>query len=234
MKGTMEKRYEPAAGAGADPHRNSPVVERGAPASRAKAAMILLHGRGSTAEGISDLAEQFAQPDVRYLAPQAAGRTWYPYPFTESIDRNEPHLGSALRRIRELFSQLAKEGFSQERVVLLGFSQGACLALHYAAVNPGKFGGVVSLSGALIGSALNEADYAGNLQHTPVFLGVGENENHFSMDRFEQSAQIMRGLNGSVVDRVYPDTGHSITHDEVKYIRGLLSSMMHGEESTDK
>lgn len=213
----------------ADPHRGQPVRESGAPLRRAGAAMIMLHGRGAQAESILWLSDEFAQPDILYLAPQAAGRTWYPFPFTVPARQNEPHLGSALNTIGRLIEQLADAGIAQERIVLAGFSQGACLALHYAAMNSGRYGGIVSLSGSLIGDNPEEQNYSGNLEQTPVFLGVGENEHYFSIDRFRRSAAIMRSLNGNVTTRIYPDTGHSITEDEVKFIRGMLSSLLHNQ-----
>lgn len=212
-----------------DIHLDEKVVERGAPSQRAKAGMILLHGRGAEAAGIISLSGEFAQPDMRYLAPQAAGRTWYPYPFTEPIHRNEPHLGSAMMKITTLLEQLTDEGIPRKKIVLLGFSQGACLALHYAALNPAKYGGIVSLSGGLIGDKLNASAYNGDLEQTPVFLGVGDNEHYFSLDRFHQSADILQNLNGQITRRVYPDTGHQITEDEVKFVRGLLYSILFGK-----
>ncbi len=207
-----------------DPHLITPVLEGGAPASRAQATMIMLHGRGADAAGMIDLSQQLAQPHIRYLAPQAAGRTWYPYPFTEPIEKNQPHLSSALNKIGALIRQSVDEGTPQSKIFLFGFSQGACLALHYAAAHPVRLGGIIALSGALIGAQLNKGDYRGDLQQTPVFMGVGELETHFSLDRFHQTSEIMSHLNGNVMAHVYPNKGHQITGEEVTYIRGLLSS----------
>jgi len=208
------------------PHQGMPFSEAGAPPSRAKAAMIMLHGRGAEAKGILQFSEEFAQPDVRYLAPQAASHTWYPYPFTEPQKKNQPWLDSALNRVDELILRLISEGILQEKIVLLGFSQGACLALEYAARNPGKYGGIIAWSGALIGEDPGKNSYKAGLEKTPVFMGVGEQEHYFSMDRFNQTCKIMENLGADLEQRVYPGKGHTIVEDEVKYVRGLLSGLI--------
>src|SRR5690606_25344030 len=124
----------------------------GAPLDQAHGAVVMIHGRGASAESILTLADEFAQPDLSYLAPQAAGSTWYPYSFLAPLDRNEPHLSSALRLVGRVLSEIEAAGISPERTVLLGFSQGACLASEFAARNPRRYGGVVALSGGLIGN----------------------------------------------------------------------------------
>lgn len=209
------------------PHQGQPVLEAGAPPSRAKAAMIMLHGRGATAKSILWLSGEFAQPDVRYLAPQADTHTWYPYPFTDPIEKNQSHLSSALQMVHDLIQQLVDEGISGENIVLLGFSQGACLALEYAARHPQRLGGVVGLSGGLIGPEINPNNYSGSLEQTPIFVGVGEGDPHISVDRVEQTATIMNQLDGMVTKEIYPDPGHKIYEEEVKFVRGLLSNIIH-------
>ncbi|MFU8813613.1 MAG: alpha/beta hydrolase, partial [Balneolaceae bacterium] len=197
------------------PHQGQPVAESGAPASRAKAAMIMLHGRGATAKGILSLSDDFAQPDVRYLAPQADARAWYPYPFTDPVEKNEPWLNSALQQIYDLINQLHSEGVPTERIVLLGFSQGACLAQEYAARHPMRYGGVIGLSGGLIGEAVNPELYTGSLQDTPILIGAGENDPWFDVERIHQSADVFQKLNGNVTKEIYPGKGHTIVEDEV-------------------
>lgn len=213
------------------PHQGQPVSEAGAPASRAKAGMIMLHGRGATAKSILWLNGEFAQPDVRYLAPQADTHTWYPYPFTEPIEKNEPNLSSALQVVHDLVQQLTDEGIYKEQIVLLGFSQGACLALEYAARHPQKLGGVVGLSGGLIGPKINPANYSGSLKQAPVFVGVGAGDPHISVDRVEQTETVMNQLDGEVTKEIYPEPGHKIFEEEVKFVRGLLSNIIHSNQN---
>src|SRR5690606_37059007 len=154
-----------------DPHRGHRVFERGVPLARARAALIMLHGRGGSAGDMPALAAALAQPDLACLAPEATGPSWYPYPFTASLERNEPWLSSALGVVDSLLERLGAAGFPPARVALLGFSQGACLALEYAARHARRYGGVIGLSGGLIGPEATPRGYPGSLAGTPVFLG---------------------------------------------------------------
>jgi phospholipase/carboxylesterase len=209
------------------PHQRQFIAESGAPATRAKAAMIMLHGRGASAKGILSLSDEFAQPDVRYLAPQADSHTWYPYPFTDPVEKNEPWLNSALQQVYDLIKQLNSEGISTERIILLGFSQGACLAQEFAARHPQRFGGVIGLSGGLIGEIVKPENYPGSLENTPVLIGAGDNDPWFDMDRIHQSEDVFSKLEGAVTKQVYPGKGHVIVEDEVKFVRKLISSILH-------
>lgn len=209
------------------PHQGLGISEAGAPPSRAKAGMIMLHGRGATAKSILWLSGEFAQPDVRYLAPQADTHTWYPCPFTDPIEKNQPHLSSAMQVVYDMIIQLVDEGIARDKIVLLGFSQGACLALEFAARHPQKLGGIVGLSGGLIGSEIDPKNYMGSLEQTPVFVGVGTGDPHISVERIEQTVIIMDQLQGKVRKEIYPDPGHKIFEPEVKFVRGLLSTIIH-------
>jgi predicted esterase len=211
-----------------DPHRAQRVAERGAPLARAKAAMIMLHGRGAGAEDMVALADVLAQPDLAYLAPQAAGHTWYPYPFTAPIERNEPWLTSALGAIDGLLSSLGEAGFPPERVVLLGFSQGACLGLEYAARHTRRYGGVIGLSGGLIGPDGTPRDYPGSLAGTPVLLGCSDIDPHIPLARVHETTTVLRRLDAIVEERIYPGMGHLINEDEIRFVRGLLAALVHG------
>jgi predicted esterase len=201
------------------------VAEAGAPLRRAKAAVVLVHGRGAEAEGMLSLAEAFTQPDLAYLAPQAAGRSWYPHSFLAPIARNEPFLSSALQVLDGLVERLGGEGFPPARVVLLGFSQGACLALEYAARHAQRYGGVVGLSGGLIGPEDTPRDYAGSLAGTPVFLGCGDVDPHIPLARVRETARVLGRLGGAVAERIYPGMGHGINEDEIRRVRGLLAGL---------
>ncbi len=219
------------AGEAASPHREARVTEAGAPLHRAKAAVVMLHGRGAEARDMLSLAEVLAQPDLAYLAPQAAGRSWYPYSFLAPIVRNEPFLSSALEMLDRLLGQLGAQGIQSDRTVLFGFSQGACLALEYAARHARRYGGVVGLSGGLIGPAGTPRDYAGQLAGTPVLLGCSDVDPHIPLDRVHETARVLRALGGAVTERIYPGMGHGINEDEVKQARGLLARLATPTES---
>ncbi len=204
------------------PHAGQPIATAGAPLRRAKAAVVMVHGRGADAEGMLSLAEAFAQPDLAYLAPQAASRSWYPHSFLAPIERNEPFLSSALKVLDGLLDQLGSAGLTPDRVVLLGFSQGACLALDYAARRARRYGALVGLSGGLIGPEGTPRDYAGDLGGTPVFLGCSDVDPHIPLARVRETARVLGRLRSEVAERIYPGGGHGVNDDEIKHVRGLL------------
>lgn len=209
-----------------DPHRAAQVAQKGAPLAGAKAAMIMLHGRGGSAADMLALADVLAQPDIAYLAPQAAGHSWYPYPFTAPIERNEPWLSSALRVIDTLLERLDAAGFGPERVALLGFSQGACLGLEYAARHARRYAGVIGLSGGLIGPEGTPRDYPGTLAGTPVFLGCSDVDPHIPLARVRETTAVLQRLGAAVAERIYPGMAHLINEDEISVVRGLLASIV--------
>lgn len=203
------------------------IATGGAPLTRAKAAMILLHGRGATAEGMLDLAEVFAQPDMAYLAPQAPGRTWYPHSFLAPIEQNEPHLSRALAQVDALVGELGQQGFAPEQIVLLGFSQGGCLALEYAARNARRYGAVIGLSAGLIGPEGTPRDYRGSLAGTRVVLGCSDVDAHIPLARVKETTRVLGALGGDVVERIYPGMGHTINDDEIAQVRAALTRVLH-------
>ena len=196
----MDPRTEPDRTAG--PHQNQPVLAAGQPLDRAAAAMVLVHGRGATAQGILSLAEELAHPGFAYLAPQAAGNSWYPLSFLAPIERNEPHLSSALAALSAVLETLGEAGIPPERTLLVGFSQGACLALEFVARHAQRFGGVVGLSGGLIGPPGTPRDYPGSLGGTPVFLGCSDVDPHIPKERVIESAEILQHLGADVTVRL--------------------------------
>ncbi len=208
-----------------DLHESQPVLRAGEPLDKARAAMILIHGRGATAEDILSLRYEFDQPGFAYIAPQAANNTWYPNRFIAPIESNEPYLSSALAMIDSLVKSVIQAGVPMERLVLLGFSQGACLALEYAARNTGQYGGVIGLSGGLIGPDGTPRDYPGNLAGTPVFLGCSDVDAHVPKVRVEESAAAFERLGASVTMRIYPNMGHTINQDELDFVRSILSGI---------
>ena len=209
-----------------DPHLGQPVLMAGEPLGRARAAMLMVHGRGARAEDILSFAEQFNQPDFVYLAPQAAENTWYPNRFLVPMEQNEPWLSSALAFVDRTLSQIITAGISYKQVILLGFSQGACLALEFAARNARYYGGIVGLSGALIGPDNTPRNYPGSLAGTPVFLGCSDVDFHVPKERVDQTADVMRTLGGEVTEHLYPNMDHTVNQDEIKIVRGMMSSLI--------
>jgi phospholipase/carboxylesterase len=207
-------------------HQNLPVAQSGAQLTRAKGAMIMLHGRGASAENILSLSDVFAQPDFAYFAPQAAGHSWYPHSFLAPLEANEPYLSSALGAIGDVFDALAAENFPASRVALLGFSQGACLSLEYAARLPQKYGAVLALTGGLIGPEGTRRDYPGSLEGTPVFIGCSDVDAHVPLARVKESTKVLAGMGAEVTERIYPGMGHTINDDEIANIRRLMVRMM--------
>ena len=161
--------------------------------------------------------------DIAYLAPQAAGSTWYPYSFLAPISDNEPDLSSALGMIDRLVGAVEQEQVPSERVAILGFSQGACLTLEYVARHPRRYAAIVGLSGGLIGPPGTPREYSGSLEGTPVFLGCSDIDPHIPLERVHESAEVFRRLGASVDERIYPHMGHTINRDEIDAVSALLT-----------
>jgi len=215
----------------AAPHQGQPVLHTGSELSQAGAAMIMLHGRGADAADIIGLAQAIGRPDIAYLAPEAAGNSWYPFSFLAPVGRNEPGRGSALSVIAGLIEHLGKTDISPDKIALLGFSQGACLALEFAARNPRRYGGIFALSGGLIGETIAADDYTGSLDQTPVFLGCSDIDPHIPLKRVQESTTIMTALGGEVTERIYPGISHTIVEDEIDHIRRIVDDMIGGNSS---
>ena len=210
------------------PHQGQPVRMAGEPLDRARAAMLMIHGRGASAEDILSLADEFGQPGFAYLAPQAADHTWYPNRFLAALEENEPWLSSALALVGDVLAQIVHAGIPPERIMLLGFSQGACLALEFAARNAKRYGGLVGLSGALIGPDDTPREYKGSLAGMPVFLGCSLEDFHVPKERVDQTAEALRKLDGQVTERLYPNLDHSVNRDEIDFVRGMMQLLMTG------
>ena len=209
----------------ADPHGQAQLYAAGAPLEEASSAIIAIHGRGADAADIINLTGEVAPPGVVILAPNAVGQTWYPFRFIEPIERNEPYLTSALALIDRIFARLAESGIPPDRVALLGFSQGACLALEYAARNAQRYGAVVAYSGGLIGPPGTSFDYPGSMDGTPVFIGCSDVDAHIPVGRVEESAEVMTGLGADVDIRIYPGMGHTVNQDEITAVQAMLAPL---------
>ena len=208
-------------------HQSQPLRTAGVSLDEASAAVMMLHGRGASATSILALADELGDPPgFAYVAPQAAGHTWYPHSFLAPIEANEPWLSSALATVDAVMQRLAEAGLSSDRVVLLGFSQGACLALEYAARHARKYGGLIAFSGGLIGPDGTPRDYDGSLDGTPVFLGCSDTDAHIPLARVHESAEALERLGGEVTKRIYPGMGHTINQDEINAARDMLEALV--------
>jgi predicted esterase len=203
-------------------------MHAGRPLASARAAMIMIHGRNATPRSILELAGPLHHPDFAYLAPAAAGNTWYPYSFLAEIEENEPGISSGIAVIDRLVSQVADQGIPRSRIMLLGFSQGGCLAATYAVRHAHRYGGVMILSGGLIGPPGTSWEHEGSFAGTPVFLGCSDVDAHIPMERVEESAEVFRRMGAVVTRRFYPGMGHLVNDDELSFVRGVQSSLVTG------
>lgn len=205
-----------------DPHGEASVATAGASPEAASTAVLALHGRGAAAQGMLDLAREVGADDVAIRAPQASKRTWYPQSFLAPVEENEPWLSSALGLVGRVLDDLAAQGIPRERTLVLGFSQGACLAAEYVARNAGRYGGLAVLSGGLIGPDGTPRDYAGSLEGTPAFLGCGDRDPHIPVERVEVTASVFRALEADVDDRIYEGMAHDVVEDELEAVRAMV------------
>jgi phospholipase/carboxylesterase len=213
------------------PHQNQPVMAAGDKLEDAQAAMLMVHGRGASAQDILSLSMDLDMPGFAYLAPQAAAGTWYPYRFLEPVEVNEPWLSSALSQLEKVTDIIKQAGIPAERTILLGFSQGACLAAEFAARNAQRYGGLVALSGGLIGAQVNASQYAGNLASTPVFLGCSDIDPHIPQQRVKETAQILGTLGGDVSYKFYKGMGHTVNQDELDQVREMMSRLVKEQDN---
>ena len=206
-----------------EPHAGQPVLRSGPSPKDARLVAIVLHGRGASAEDILGMAHQFTARDIAYVAPQAAGSTWYPYSFLAPIPQNEPWLGSALRVVAGLVEDFAEQGVPAERLVVMGFSQGACLTLEFAARHARRYAGVVAFTGGLIGPPGTPRDYAGDFAGTPIFIGSSDVDPHVPLERVQESTAVFHRMGATVDERIYPRMGHTINADELQAADALLA-----------
>jgi len=207
------------------PHAGQPVVRVGAPLATARAAVLMIHGRGAAPNNILELVPAIGHTGVTYVAPAAAGGTWYPESFMAPIERNEPGIGSGITLIHSLLDELLAAGMSAERVMLLGFSQGACLACTAVQRRPQRYGGVMVFSGGLIGPPGTVWSGGGSFRSTPVFLGCSDLDAHVPESRVRETAAVFERMGADVATRIYPGMGHLVNGDEIAAARDLLARL---------
>jgi predicted esterase len=204
------------------PHGGAHILMAGAPLDQARAAMLLVHGRGATADDILTLSDEWSAPGFTFVAPQAAGFTWYPLSFLAPLEENEPNLSSGLALIGAIADELVDRGIPPERQIVAGFSQGGCLTLEFAGRSARRRGGVVGLSAGLIGPPGRRWGFAGSLDQTPVFLGCSDTDPHIPRVRVEESAAELKRIGGDVESRIYPGLGHTVNQDEIHHVQRMI------------
>jgi len=210
--------------ADADPHAGQPVEQRGTPLEDAERAVVLLHGRGARALGMLQFADDLPSENTAFLAPQASRATWYPNSFLEPTTENEPHFSSALALVGDVLDDVT-DHVPRERVLLLGFSQGACLASEFVARNPGRYGGLVVFSGGRHGPEGTTWDDDGDLDGTPVFLGCSDSDPHIPEQRVHDTRDAFESMGADVTERIYEGMGHGVNDDELEFAAGMVGDL---------
>jgi len=194
----------------------------GNPLSKAIKVLILIHGRGSTAENITGLSQELNVANYALLAPQATNNTWYPYSFLSPIQQNEPWLSSAISILSDLVTEINQAGIPSSKIYFVGFSQGACLTLEFVTRHARSWGGIAAFTGGLIGDKLYTENYKGDFVGTPVFIGTSDPDSHVPVERVNATTKLMQSLNANVTEKVYPNMGHTITKDEILLANNLI------------
>ncbi len=208
-----------------DPHAGQLMHHMGLPLAASGRAAILLHGRNASPRNILDLVPRLARPNFTYLAPAAANSTWYPLSFLAEREQNEPFLSSALRRLDLLIADVVHSGVPRSRIVMLGFSQGACLACEFAYRHPARYGGLVVFSGGLIGPPGTTWTGAGSFDGMPAFLGGSDSDAHVPVTRVEESSAVLARMGAVVTTCTYPGMGHLVNDDEIRHAQTLMDTI---------
>lgn len=198
------------------------IITSGKKLSDAKKALIMVHGRGGSAEDILSLSGYLSVTDFALLAPQATNNTWYPYSFMAKPSENEPWLSSALNLLKETVTDINAAGIDNTNIFLLGFSQGACLTLEFVTRNAAKYGGVAAFTGGLIGDRINMENYSGDFSGTPVFIGTSDPDPHVPVERVNATAEILEKMKANVTKKIYRNMGHTISQDEIDTVNKLI------------
>lgn len=208
------------------PHAGAPIAQVGAPLGEGAGVVLMIHGRGASPQSILSLAPVLDRPEFTYLAPGAVGNTWYPYSFLSEQNLNQPYLSSALSLVGAVVGSLEQEvGIGAEKIILLGFSQGACLASEWMYRNPKRYGGLIVYSGGLIGPLGTPFEPTGSLAGTPVFLGCSDVDAHIPEVRVHETAEALKSQGGEVTSRIYPGMGHLVNEDEIREGQRILDQV---------
>lgn len=203
---------------------NEPVATAGVPLGEAKKVLIMLHGRGDRAASFVRLSEELNALGFAFLAPQAIQNVWYPHSFMMPLPQNEPQLSLSLSGVTELLDNLTGLGFAEDRIYFLGFSQGACLSLEYAARHAKRYGGIIAFTGGLLGDTVDVSSYAGDFAGTPIFIGSSDHDPHVPENRIDESEVILQQMGANVTKKIYPGLGHTINDDELQHANALLNA----------
>jgi phospholipase/carboxylesterase len=198
------------------------VIQSGKQTGEATKALVMVHGRGGSAEDILSLANYLPVNDFALFAPQATNNTWYPYSFLVEPKENEPWLSGALAVLKDVVADVQATGITTDNIYFLGFSQGACLTLEFVARNATRYGGVVAFTGGLIGDKIYEENYTGDFAGTPVFIGTSDPDPHVPVERVHASADILNGMHAQVTKKIYKNMGHTISQDEINEVKALI------------
>ena len=201
------------------------VLLKGKKLGEAEKVLVMLHGRGATAEDILSLAEYLKVSEFTLLAPQATGNTWYPNSFLAPPYTNEPWLSSAISLIDDITDDINDNGIHDSNIFYLGFSQGACLTLEYVTRNATRYGGVIAFTGGLIGDKIYEQNYSGDFGMTPIFIGTSDPDPHVPVQRVQDSVKILRGMNAQVTEKIYKNMGHTINEDEIEIVNNAIFNL---------
>ena len=211
------------------PHQGQPVLRAGLPLEEAGAALILIHGRGASAYDIMSLGSLMTHDRLAYLAPEAANHVWYPQSFLAPLDQNEPYLSSALRSVADVVALAEEAGLPPEKIILAGFSQGACLASEFVARNPRRYGGLIAFSGGVIGPPGSQpGSYPGSVEGMPVFLGCSDVDPHIPLARVEETAVVFQSLGAEVNKQIYPRMAHTVIQDELDHAKQIITAVAEG------
>ena len=207
-------------------HDGQRIVTMGPPVGQGKGVVVMVHGRGAAPENILDLVPRLDRPEFSYVAPAAANNTWYPYSFMADTTDNEPWLSSALGMLQTLVEGILSNGIPRSRIMLLGFSQGACLTCEFAVRNAARYGGVIAYTGGLIGPPGTTWNYDSSFDGTPIFLGCSDVDAHVPKSRVDESAAVFTRMGAAVIERIYPGMGHIVNEDEISFTQTLLDTLI--------
>ena len=209
-----------------EPHAGQPIEITGRPLGKGRAVMIMIHGRDAAPVNILQLVDSLSHPEFTYIAPAAANNTWYPYSFMADREQNEPGISSGLAVIDAVVTDVINSGIPKDHIILLGFSQGACLIAEYAVEHADRFGGVIVFSGSLIGPPGTTWSYGGSFDGTPIFMGSSDVDSHVPLERVEEGAAVFESMGAVVTKRIYPGMGHQINDDEIAFTQDLMRNLL--------